>query len=242
MRKFLLVGLAGLAIALVGGAGTARSSSAQTIGNQVCSTSGFFGYGSGQQATCQVTASVQLSPPNTVVVVQSPFVGASPVGCTGTSNASYATQGNTVTQSGNILAYAGGQTSCEFTVIAGTAPAGSYLGTETLSIPSTASGSVVQLNTFACGDPTCASGVNAFAPPSPPTLVTINNSTSPVAYSGSTVVSSSPNQPQWNPAWNTSPNPCFHAAFSADPCNNDSSSGHHHHHDDNGGDSDNDGN
>ena len=231
MRRFLLVGLAGIALALAAGAGTAGSSYAQAVGGQVCSTTGFSSFSSVAQATCQVTASTQLTAPNTVLVVQNAFTGATPIACQGVSNPTYSTQGTISLPSGNVLSVAGGQTGCEFTVTSGFAPAGSLLGTETLNIPATTAGSVIQLNSFVCGDPSCASGpfntFGTFGPPTPPTLVTISNANS--CFNGSF----SPNV-----CGNTAP--LQFAGTNSAGDNNGNGPGHHHHHGD--GDSDGDGN
>jgi hypothetical protein len=249
MRRFFIAGVVGLALASGIGAASAGVSSAQTV-SQACTTSGYNGYYSGLQATCQVTASTQLSPPNTVFVLPVNSTAA-PISCQGANGGSFTTQGTVGAAPANLYAYNAGQPVCQFTVTSGYAPAGSLLGTEVVSVPNPASGGTVQLSAYLCGDPSCASGtLNPYGPPAPPTLVTIsNNGTNYYPYNQynpsyqyypTVTVPATNSDPDYNPAWNTTPNPCFHAAGSADPCQHPDQH-HHGNGDGNGGDSDGDG-
>jgi hypothetical protein len=203
MRKSFIAGVAALALAAGMGAVSTGVSSAQTV-NQACATSGYDAYYSVLQATCQVTASTQLSPPNTVFVLP-PDSTVTPVSCQGVSSSGYTTQGTVTAAPPNLYAYNAGQPVCQFSVTSGIVPGGSSLGSETVNIASPAPGGSVQLNTYLCGDPSCATGtLNPYGPPAPPTLVTINNGG---------VVSNSSSTPDYN-----IPNRCFHVAGAPDPC------------------------
>ncbi|HTE83492.1 MAG TPA: hypothetical protein VK821_02055 [Dehalococcoidia bacterium] len=190
MPRFLLISLAGFAVAVGVVAGIPGSGSAQTYGSQVCTSTGYPGAYTTTQATCQVTASAQLGPPETIFVVQSAYNGAAPSACQGVISPGYSTQGTVTSAPANLMGYNGmgyntGQAACEFTVTSGLAPAGSIVGTEIINVPYGAAGGAVQLTSFLCGDPSCATGgSSAFSPPAPPAVVTIANS-NPCALGGS---------------------------------------------------------
>jgi hypothetical protein len=195
MRRILVLGVFILAIAALASLAQTKSASAQTTSAQPCSPTAPLGLYQAIQATCSVTAPSQLVPPQTVYVASPSYNGATPVACQGVNGASYTTQGTTTTLPPTLGLASSGQTACSFQITAGLVPAGAPVGTEVVSVPSSVSGSTVQLTSYLCGDPTCGTGFNPLQPPAPPTLVTIVNAspTSPCLSSSCGAYGAYPN-------------------------------------------------
>jgi hypothetical protein len=149
MRRDFIAGVVGLALAASLGAASTGVGSAQTV-SQPCPTTGF-------QATCQVYAITQLNPPDSVFVLPADL-SSIPFACQGVSLPAYATQGEVVGAPTTLNA-SSGQPVCQFEVIAGSVPAGAYVGTETATNPGLAAGVPIQLSAYLCGDPSCAAGM-----------------------------------------------------------------------------------
>jgi hypothetical protein len=206
MRRYFILGLIGLGLSALLGAASTGVGSAQTV-SPVCPTTGL-------QATCQVLASTQLSALNSVFVLPAD-PSSIPLACQGVSLPAYGTMGAVVPAPATLTP--GGQPVCLFEVVAGSAPAGAYLGTETATSPSLAAGASIQVTAYFCGDPSCANGALTPVGPSA-TVAKIGPDGTVYTPTSNTASSASNATPAYDPAWSTTPNHCFHAAGSPDPC------------------------
>jgi hypothetical protein len=206
MRSYFIAGVIGLGLFAFLGAASTGVGSAQTV-SPFCQTVGL-------QATCQVLASTQLSPPDSVFVLPAD-PSSIPLACQGVSLPAYGTQGAVLPAPASLAP--GGQPVCLFEVIAGSVSVGAYLGTETATNPSLAAGVPIQVTAYLCGDPSCANGALTPGGPSA-TVVKIGPDGTVYTPASNTASSASNATPGYDPAWNSTSNRCFHVAGSPDPC------------------------